>query len=565
MNVEIKNFFLLMVSAITILLWTLFFMVDKQQTSSYELDRLVMERHEMIMYSKVLRQSSDDLSKYARLYAITLDEKYKEIYRNVLGVRNGEDSRPLNYDLIYWDLLEPQRSLRHPLGEKKALKEIIKELPFDEFEYGKLEQAQKNSDELAALERAAMSEASGEKGRGEAINFLHSHEYLREKAKIMLPLDEFLTHLEARTISQINSLKQAMENNMDNLIYVVVAFVIVTILFFILMYVKILNPISDLSEEIHKFKNSSDSTEDDKTFYDDEIGDLSKEFYKMRDKIKKDIKIRLSNEKKIREYLTLVDKNVITSSTNLAGEITSVSEAFCAISGYAKEELLGNNHSMIKHEDMPKEIYEDLWKTIKQDKTWSGEIKNRAKDGGFYWVKATIYPIFDEERKKIGYTAIRVDISDKKEIDSLLRNSKLNEKKIQDYVYLTDRHVITSSTDLQGNITYVSEAFSKISGYSKEELIGQNHSMIRHSDMSGEVYKGLWKTIALGETWRGEIKNRTKEGGFYWVDATIYPKFDIFGKKIGYTAIRIDVTDKKKLEELIDSNEVTATYNSQLL
>ena len=138
MGIEIKNFFLLMVSAVTLLLWVLFFTVHQERESAYKLDKLVVDRHEMIMYSKVLRQSSDDLSKYSRLYSITLDEKYKEIYYNVLSIRNGETRRPLNYNLIYWDLLEPERSIRHPLEEKKALKEIIKKLPFDDFEYQKL-------------------------------------------------------------------------------------------------------------------------------------------------------------------------------------------------------------------------------------------------------------------------------------------------------------------------------------------------------------------------------------------------------------------------------------------
>jgi diguanylate cyclase (GGDEF)-like protein/PAS domain S-box-containing protein len=121
---------------------------------------------------------------------------------------------------------------------------------------------------------------------------------------------------------------------------------------------------------------------------------------------------------KLKRYTTLIDQNVITSSTDLKGVITEVSSAFCQISGYSKEELIGQKHSIVRHPDFPDSFYEELWKTILQDKVWSGEIKNLKKDGNFYWVKASISPIF-EKREKIGYTAIRQDITDKKFIEEI--------------------------------------------------------------------------------------------------------------------------------------------------
>ncbi len=127
--------------------------------------------------------------------------------------------------------------------------------------------------------------------------------------------------------------------------------------------------------------------------------------------------IQEQNEK-LKQYTKLIDKNIITSSTDLKGNITYVSDAFCFISGYTKEELLGKSHRIVKHPDMPKELYEELWNTITQDKTWSGEIKNLKKDGGYYWVKANITPIFEKD-KKVGYTAIRQDITDKKIIEEI--------------------------------------------------------------------------------------------------------------------------------------------------
>ena len=95
-------------------------------------------------------------------------------------------------------------------------------------------------------------------------------------------------------------------------------------------------------------------------------------------------------------YLDIMDQNIISSSTDLDGVITNVSSAFCEICGFTKEELITKSHDIVKHEDMQKEIYDDLWKTINQNLVWKGELKNKKKDGTSYWVDITIYPDFDK-------------------------------------------------------------------------------------------------------------------------------------------------------------------------
>lgn len=134
-------------------------------------------------------------------------------------------------------------------------------------------------------------------------------------------------------------------------------------------------------------------------------------------------------------------------------------------------------------------------------------------------------------------------------------------RKAKRYLELIDKHVITSSTDLEGIITYVSEAFCRISGYSKEELLGQNHRIVRHKDMPSSLYKQLWNTITENKTWSGEIKNRKKDGDYYWVEAAISPIYDELGEKTGYTAIRQDITDKKLIEEISITDGLTNIYN----
>ena len=142
-------------------------------------------------------------------------------------------------------------------------------------------------------------------------------------------------------------------------------------------------------------------------------------------------------------------------------------------------------------------------------------------------------------------------------------NKKTSE--LQQLLNSFDENVIASKTDLKGNITYASDALCKISQYSKDELIGQPHSIIRDPDMSKELFKELWETIKNGKVWKGELRNRKKDGSYYWVDAVITPEFDDNQKVIGYSAIRQDITDKKKVEELRESLELKVTERTKEL
>ncbi|MEA2049857.1 MAG: PAS domain S-box protein [Campylobacterota bacterium] len=112
---------------------------------------------------------------------------------------------------------------------------------------------------------------------------------------------------------------------------------------------------------------------------------------------------------------------------------------------------------------------------------------------------------------------------------------------------LIDNNIIISTTDLKGIITSVSTAFCEISGYTKDELIGQPHSIARHPDTTADIFVDLWTTIKAGNIWHGEIKNLKKDGGAYWVDATVGPEVDSTGDIVGYSAIRHDITYEKEV------------------
>lgn len=126
---------------------------------------------------------------------------------------------------------------------------------------------------------------------------------------------------------------------------------------------------------------------------------------------------------------------------------------------------------------------------------------------------------------------------------------------------IIDQHVIVSSTDREGKITDVSTAFSNITKYKKEELIGRTHSIIKNNSNSPEFYQKLWDTIINGHIWKGEIQNQNKSGTPFWLSTIITPEYDEFGNPSGYIAISHDISDKKRIEEISITDQLTKIYN----
>ncbi|WP_073371290.1 PAS domain-containing protein [Flavobacterium fluvii] len=250
--------------------------------------------------------------------------------------------------------------------------------------------------------------------------------------------------------------------------------------------------------------------------------------------------------KEISGYKYALDESAIIAITDQRGSITHVNDNFCKISKYSREELIGQDHRIINSGHHSKEFIKELWGTIAKGKVWKGEIKNEAKDGSAYWVDTTIVPFLNEYGKPYQYVAIRSDISERKKGEEELQKTI---REISDYKYALEESAIIAITDQKGFITHVNDNFCKISKYSREELIGQDHRIINSGHHSKEFIKELWGTIAKGKVWKGEIKNEAKDGSAYWVDTTIVPFLNEYGKPYQYVAIRSDITKRKNGEE----------------
>jgi len=111
-------------------------------------------------------------------------------------------------------------------------------------------------------------------------------------------------------------------------------------------------------------------------------------------------------------------------------------------------------------------------------------------------------------------------------------------------IVLSKDTMIVSETDKNGKIIYVNNDFCTICGYTKNELIGKPHNIVRHKDMPKVAFEGLWNTIKVSEIWNGIVKNSTKDGGFYWVNATIFSSKNVDGT-LRYISVRIKATDQE--------------------
>ena len=211
------------------------------------------------------------------------------------------------------------------------------------------------------------------------------------------------------------------------------------------------------------------------------------------------------------------------------------------------------------HPDERSSISRVFQKNIADRSEINFEYRILLPDGAVRWIHNIGSPLIDFNGETTAITGIQFDITERKLIEEKLEtaNKALQQEAEKRQVQLRelnfqkralDEHAIVSIADTKGDIIYANDKFCQTSGYSRDELEGQNHRILRSDEHPPEFFGDLWRTISSGKVWNGEIKNKRKDGSSYWLKVTIVPFLDEQGKPFQYVAIRTDITDRKNSE-----------------
>jgi diguanylate cyclase (GGDEF)-like protein/PAS domain S-box-containing protein len=228
--------------------------------------------------------------------------------------------------------------------------------------------------------------------------------------------------------------------------------------------------------------------------------------------------------------------------TNTEGITEYVNPRFEQVSGYSAEEMIGENPRILKSGDKTEEEYKAMWDSLLAGREWRGIFHNKRKDGSIYWESASISPLRDDRGKITHFIAVKEDVTAQKRAEDQLRMNATVFDTTQEGIMVTDADNI---------IKTVNPSFSRITGYSPDEVIGQSPTMLssgRHDDI---FYENLWDSIRHKHYWSGEIWNRRKDGSVYPEWMSIAAITDDQGIAKEYVAVFSDITKHKENEEQI--------------
>lgn len=216
-------------------------------------------------------------------------------------------------------------------------------------------------------------------------------------------------------------------------------------------------------------------------------------------------KEELITTEEVQSYIDALNKVAIVSKTDLKGNITYVNDIFCEIAQYTKDELIGKPHNIVRHPDMPKKAFEELWNNLKNGKKWQGKVKNRAKDGSEYFVNATISPLYDGlGRNIIGYIGIRFLTTDdenekrefKKKVIVNLQNTKKKESELINKIEYLEKYIDSNKylkTELEYEQMRSLKLVNQLNHYEKDmqQIEERNNHLIANFNLKiSQVSKG---------------------------------------------------------------------------
>lgn len=266
----------------------------------------------------------------------------------------------------------------------------------------------------------------------------------------------------------------------------------------------------------------------------------SDEIAKLQERIAQLEREKLQAEREIDARMKSVDQACIVSETDLKGYITYANEKFCEVSQYTPEELIGANQNIVRHPDMPKELFKEMWASIGKGQIFRGIVKNRKKDGSPYYIDGVFTPVLGENGKPIKYIGIRYDITE----------ATLESQRMKGIVDAIDNSYAFIEFDTKGTIIAANDNFLQATGYTKQEIAGKHHRLFVDPAYANTLdYQNFWSDLENGKVFKGEFKRLKKTGEAVYLQAVYSPVKDDMGRIIKVVKIATDVTAQVALRE----------------
>ncbi len=259
---------------------------------------------------------------------------------------------------------------------------------------------------------------------------------------------------------------------------------------------------------------------------------------------KKILKISLDSQKRLSFHLEKTPLAAVMWNKNF--ECLEWNYAAEKIFGFSKDEAIGQNALKLIVPERAQNQVDTVFTSLLEEGNGKHSInKNITKDGRIIICEWFNTLMLDDDGTPYGVASIAQDITE----------HRANVRELGFQKGALDEHAIVSIANVKGDITYVNEKFCDVSQYTRDELMGQNHRMLKSGEQDSEFYADLWRTISGGDVWKGIVGNKRKDGDIYWVNSTIVPFLDENGKPFQYVSIRTDITKDKKIEKALTESE----------
>ena len=533
-----------------------------------QIDRANDQRVIAIQLADELRQSSDDLTRMVRTYAVTGDPVYKARYQKILDIRDGRAPRPERYNQPYWDLVLADGKPPSADGAPIALPVLMKQNGVTESELAELLDAKDRSDALTSIERDAMrliefGEGKPDENRRRAIAMLHDETYHIAKAGIMKPIAAVIEKVGARTLQTVRDAERYAELLRWGFLVLGVLVAWTQLRVYWHLKTTLGCGVAQLHRHMARIGQGDFSVEISvpEGQKDTVYGWLAEMQTRLREA---DSQRRLSedalraSEIRFRSYFDLPLVGI--AITSLEKGWLEVNQRLCDIFGYPREELETLTWTEITYPD-------DLAGDVAEfERVLSGETDGYAldkrfirKDGAVIYASIAVRCVRKSDGSPDYFVALVQDIDARKRAEDELRIAAVTFESQEGMMV----------TDANGVILRVNHAFTSTTGYTADEVVGQTPRILQSGRHGKEFYRDMWDRIIQTGVWQGEVWDKHRSGKIYPKWLTISTVRDASGKVTHYVGTHYDITERKKAEEQINAlafyDQLTGLPNRTLL